>query len=162
MTATSNLNKFEGHEKSIDHMKSELELVFRTMSEITAVSATKVKVSKIENRLNEFASIEHVKTLKEFLLPKIQDFSNKVDDFQAENLNVRECVIHMDQSLSLKSNKNDFTILSQNLRKEFLPIKYMSVIDEKIKEMQITFKNDSIDRTVKFDEYLKDQKQEFD
>ena len=80
-TATNNINKFEASEKSIDFIKSELELIFRTMSEITTVSATKIKVTQIEKRLNEFASIEHVKTLKEFLLPKIEDFSNKVDDF---------------------------------------------------------------------------------
>jgi hypothetical protein len=38
----------------------------------------------------------------------------------------------------------------------------MSIIDEKIKQMAINFQNESIERKVKFDEYLKDTKNYFD
>ena len=38
----------------------------------------------------------------------------------------------------------------------------MSIIDEKIKQMAINFQNESIERKVKFDEYLKDTKNDFD
>ena len=146
MAATTNLNKFEAHEKFIDDLKAQIDAAFQKMSEISALSATKVKVNAIEKRLNEFASIEHVKTLKEFLMPKLEAFSEKVDDFQNENMNVRECVISFDQSLSLKANKNDFSLFAENLKKEFLPIKYLSVLDEKIATVDEILKNDLLER----------------
>lgn len=126
------------------------------MSEISAISATKAKVCEIEKRMDQFASIEHVKTLKEYLLPKIQNFADKIDDFQNENLNVRECVIAFDKSLSLKGNKNDFHLLAENLKKEFLPIKYQSVLEDKIATIDTIIKNDLYERQIKFDEFMKD------
>lgn len=162
MAATTNLNKFEAHEKFIEDLKAQIDVAFQKMSEISALSATKVKVNAIEKRLNEFASIEHVKTLKEFLMPKLEAFSDKVDDFQNENMNVRECVIAFDKSLSLKANKNDFSMFAENLKKEFLPIKYLSTLDEKIATVDEILKNDLLERQLKFDEFMRDTKLEFD
>jgi hypothetical protein len=92
--------------------------------------ARKQKVQEIEDRLNTFAGIEHIQLLKDTFLPKIEKLCDKIDEFQQENLNVRECVIHFDQSLSLKANKNEFMTFKENLRSEFIPIDYMDKLDK--------------------------------
>jgi hypothetical protein len=77
--------------------------------------ATKVKQTELEKRLDSFASIEHVKKLKDYFLPKIEAFSGKIDEFQEENMKVRECCIRFDEDLSFKANKNEFLVLKGKL-----------------------------------------------
>ena len=53
-------------------------------------------MDQLEVRLNSFAQIEHIDQLKNFFLPKIKAFSDKIDEFQVSNENVRECIVKFD------------------------------------------------------------------
>ena len=59
----------------------------------------------IKERLDNFASMEHIDQLKNKLLPKVQEFSNKVDEYQTDNNNMKAIIQQFDVNLSLKCNK---------------------------------------------------------
>ena len=52
MTATKNFDRFEATDTSILDLKTQIDIFFKRMAEISAVSAKKAKVLEIENRLN--------------------------------------------------------------------------------------------------------------
>ena len=56
-------------------------------------------------RLDGFANIEHIDSLKNWFLPRVEKFSKKIDDFEASNASVRECVVRLDEDISLKASK---------------------------------------------------------
>ena len=69
----------------------------------------------IEDRLNSFAQIEHIDQLKNFFLPKIKEFSNKIDEFEQSNDNVRECIVEFDRSICLKADKDSFRTFQKHM-----------------------------------------------
>ena len=71
-------------------------------------------------------------------------------------------MVAFDQSISLKANKNDFVIWAEGLKNEFLPIKYKNVLDDKIHQIDTALSSDLIERQIKFEDFLKETKHEFD
>jgi hypothetical protein len=51
--------------------------------------ATKKKVKEIEGRLDTFANLEHVNTLKNILLPKVQAFSDQLASYINDHLDMK-------------------------------------------------------------------------
>ena len=72
---------------------------------------TKATVSKISKRLDGFAAIEHIDALKHVFLPRIEDFTQKIDKFMNDNQDMRECVRRFDEDLSIKANKIDIVTM---------------------------------------------------
>jgi hypothetical protein len=60
--------------------------------EFTETYETKLVVAGITERLNGFSKIEHIDALKNYFLPKISDFADKIDVFYKSNENIRQCV----------------------------------------------------------------------
>ena len=52
---------------------------------MNATFASASKMDAIEKRLNSFAKIEHIDQLQNIFLPKIEEFSEKIDEFQVSN-----------------------------------------------------------------------------
>jgi hypothetical protein len=80
--------------------------------------------------LDAFASIEHIENIKNYLLPKIQKFSDKIDEYFQDNHLVREVVRGLDESISMKANKSEFIIIRGHLEKMFIPIEELERIEE--------------------------------
>jgi hypothetical protein len=69
---------------------------------------SKKKVSSLEVRLDTFASIEHINKIQEILLPRVEAFSMKIDEFLHDNNQIREVVRKFDEDISIKANKTEY------------------------------------------------------
>jgi hypothetical protein len=65
-------------------------------------------VRVLEERMDTFASIEHIEKIKNVLLPRVEAFSNKIDDFLNDNDQIREVVRKFDEDISIKANKTEY------------------------------------------------------
>ena len=82
--------------------------------------ATKKVVNAISQRMDGFADIEHIKYIKEVLLPRIEDFSGQVLDLLADNGRVKECIRKFDIAISIKASKQDLKTTKAELEKRFI------------------------------------------
>ena len=72
--------------------------------------------------MNTFASIEHIDKIQSILLPRVEAFSNMIDDLLSDNDQIREVVRKFDESISMKANKTEYQIMKGNLEKMFIPV----------------------------------------
>ena len=61
---------------------------------------TKEHVKKFTDRLEKFASIEHVEMLQKYYVPKLEKFSDMVDKYVQDNVEIRAVVRTYDEVLS--------------------------------------------------------------
>jgi len=54
--------------------------------------AAKDSVVSLRQRIDAFSKIEHVTTLRDVMLPRLEAFSEQVDTFQADHIEMRECI----------------------------------------------------------------------
>lgn len=54
-----------------------------------------------------FTSIEHIEELRTVMLPKVRDFSNKVEDLMASNDEMRAVVRNFDELISIKADRTN-------------------------------------------------------
>lgn len=50
---------------------------------------TKKKVKTIEQRLDTFANLEHIDQLKNVLLPRVETFSEQIDEYNEDNIQMK-------------------------------------------------------------------------
>ena len=62
---------------------------------------------KLEKRFDKFSNIEHIDTLKNTLMTKIERFSGLIDNFLSDNKTMRECIRRFDEDMSMKANKGE-------------------------------------------------------
>ena len=74
----------------------------------------------LKQRFEKFSDIEHMKRIKEFLIPKMENFANKIDEWTDNNRQVKECIYQFDQTICKKVNKCDLTVYKQDIQKEFI------------------------------------------
>lgn len=80
--------------------------------EITKL-ATKVEVAELRARIDIFSDLEHMHYLQNVLLPKVQGFSDKLNEFLASNEEIKEVVRIFDKSISTKANKADVELFKK-------------------------------------------------
>jgi len=67
--------------------------------------APKKELDELTARVDHFSTIEHIDTLVNIFIPKINKFSVHLDKFLSDNIDMREGIIRFDNDLSLKANK---------------------------------------------------------
>ena len=55
--------------------------------------------------------MENVSRINDFLIPKLNNFSEEVDRLLNSNKEMRQCIKKFDQDMLLKSNKSDLVVL---------------------------------------------------
>lgn len=85
-----------------------------------AVFDTKEHVKELEDRINQFTSIQHVSYLKEDLLPKMEDTMEHVRNMTASNHEMRECIRRFDEDLSLKAGKSALALLKEHIGNNYV------------------------------------------
>ena len=109
-------------------------------------------VKKVSDRLEKFAAIEHIDQLINVFLPKVQQFSDQVTDFMADNEDVKNCVRKFDEDISIKANKSSLIEMNEEIERRFIPLqRWDQVLDgfddlrqhikEKYKEMESHFED---------------------
>lgn len=54
--------------------------------------ATKDSVADLRQRVDTFSKIEHVTTLRDVMLPRLETFSEQVDTFLEGHIEMKECI----------------------------------------------------------------------
>ena len=99
---------------NIDNIKALYESIEQTnlkIQELSDLKGDKSQIDDIDVRLSGFANIEHIDTLKNYFLPKIEVFAKHIDKFMFDNTNMRECIVRFDEDMSMKCYKSDLLVL---------------------------------------------------
>lgn len=99
------------NKSNIFKLQNSLNQVFTKLDDIDRNKADTCKVDILLSRIDGFANIEHIKKLKEWFLPRIENFALKIDNFEVSNESVRECILKFDQDISLKASKSEILVL---------------------------------------------------
>lgn len=76
--------------------------------------------------------------LKDELLPRVQEFSDLIDSYKKQNLEVRECIRKFDETISHKASKCAIKVLHETIGSEFIRI-------ENLHEMKVMMRKHSVD-----------------
>ena len=82
--------------------------------------ATNMTLKNLEDRFNQFSTIEHIDRLRTWFLPRVEKFILKIDDYETSNENVRHIIRQFDENLSLKANKSYFPIMKAEFAKNYI------------------------------------------
>ena len=77
-------------------------------------------VDDLHERVEAFSQIEHIKAIKEIYLPKVQEFSDHVDEWQEDNEDIKDCVAKFDMALSLKASKAELQVQKEDFERKFV------------------------------------------
>ena len=88
-------------------------------------------------------------------MPKIEDFSNKIDEFQISNENVRECIVNFDKSLCLKADKDGFRTFQKHLEGLFISKDLQEHIENQLSMNSHSFHEEYQKRTDDFENLKK-------
>jgi len=88
----------------------------------------------LQDRMDGYSDIEHIKRIKEFFLPKVANFSDMIDQLLDDNNKVKECIRGFDANICKKANKVELRVIREELEARFIHI-------DKWKEVLIEFKN---------------------
>lgn len=62
-------------------------------------------IKEYMKRTDYFSDIDHIKKLKEILLPKMYTFMDHIQDFKDDNEKMRSMIREFDKTISLKASK---------------------------------------------------------
>ena len=85
-----------------------------------SLTASKAYVEKFEAFMAQFAKFEHIQVLRDEVVPKMEHFTDLMDKYSEDNLDMRMCVRKFDQDLSLKANKCGIVTLREELEVGFV------------------------------------------
>ena len=78
---------------------------------------TIVNFQGLLSRFDKFAEIECVMQLENTYLPKIKDFTDKINELIESNIENKECIIRFDEAMSFKANKSAIMSIEHDLGK---------------------------------------------
>lgn len=81
------------------------------MDQLAHKSATREMLKRLEAKIDEFSSFDHVKKLKTVWLPKFTFFGEKIDFFMEELDIVKQTMAKLDVALNLKLNKSHIFVV---------------------------------------------------
>ena len=76
------------------------------MFRLTTVSANKKQVRTLEERINEFSSIDHIDKIKTHFVPMFEKFGGKINHFYCRMDEMTDCIKRFDYNMNLKVNKS--------------------------------------------------------
>jgi RNase H-fold protein (predicted Holliday junction resolvase) len=100
---------------------------------------SKQRVMLIHRRLEGLCEIEHIKHIKDYLLPKIQATTERIDEFIHKLDEIQYCVRRFDETLSTKSNRAELFQMRGELEIGFIPRYEMEKIQERFEFLGVAF-----------------------
>ena len=70
------------------------------------------------------------------LFPKMEGFARKIDDYRTDNKLTREVVRKLDESVSMKVNKEKFTEMKYDFERQFISAQKCAEIFEEIDSLK--------------------------
>ena len=55
--------------------------------------------------MKEYARFDHIRELRADVIPKVDHFTNLLDKYTNDNVEMKECILKFDNRLCLKSSK---------------------------------------------------------
>ena len=95
--------------RDIDHLKEQV-----------LQRATCAAFDDLSAEFRKFSSIESVERITEYLLPRLERFSEQCGQLDASNQEIKEVVQQFDQDLSLKYNKGDHIIFKNQMDEVYM------------------------------------------
>jgi isocitrate/isopropylmalate dehydrogenase len=77
---------------ALEHTSALRGTMIEVMQDRLISKAAKDSVVELRQRLEAFSNIEHVTTLKDVMLPRLEAFSDQVETFQADHIEMKECI----------------------------------------------------------------------
>ena len=77
-------------------------------------------VDVLKKRVDTFSSIEHVDFLKNYLVPKMEKFSDNIDNFTKDNERMRCCIQEFDVSMCTKATKASLELMRKDMETRFI------------------------------------------
>lgn len=74
----------------------------------------------LQDKVDSFANIDHIRKLKTVFLPKFEEFSNHIDHYTEKIYKMEISVESIDEAMSIKANKSQLTILESKVRKDLV------------------------------------------
>ena len=134
--------KLKHTEQQFKHKTNEIESVGIQMKNMENRLASKVEVSQVSTRLNQFCEFENMKAIETVFLPKMVKFCGNIDHFENDNAQVKECVRKFDEALSLKASKGEMSTQLSRLEKSFISVHLWEVIDKKLESIRSELQNE--------------------
>ena len=85
------------------------------LDEKVAGRATCAAFDDLSAQFSKFSSIESVERIAEYLLPRLELFSEQCSELYASNQEIKEVVQQFDKDLSLKYNKSDHFLFKNKM-----------------------------------------------
>ena len=82
--------------------------------------ATHEFVQELRNKIDEFASIDHINKLRTLFLPKFKDFGTRIDFFFSEMTRFEQIIKQFDFNLNLKANKAQIMVFEDKINNKFI------------------------------------------
>ena len=114
------------------------------------------QVSEHHQKINGFASIDHIDKLKNVFLPKFETFGRKIDIFMRELKDIRIGVQHIDGQLGIKANKAHLTLLEEKLADTFVTETQWRLLENEHRELLYTYEAALAKMQQKVDRYEQD------
>ena len=86
---------------------NKLNKLFIDLSNFDNKYASTVSVTTVSKRMDEYADISHIKRLKEYYMPKIEEFAAMITQLLDSNAEVQNCILKFDQTICEKANKSE-------------------------------------------------------
>lgn len=77
---------------ALEHISALRSTTIEEMQDRLMSKAAKDSVVSLRQRIDAFSKIEHVTTLRDVMLPRLEAFSEQVDTFQADHIEMKECI----------------------------------------------------------------------
>lgn len=101
----------------------------------------KYVVRDLTARVDAFSSIEHLTTIENVLLPKLNHFENSFEFYKVDNFEMRSCIRSFDESMSSKANKVSLNILKEELWKLFIHQDDWTTLNQRIHDINTAMEN---------------------
>ena len=151
----TNASKIAKTDQNLDQANS-------SISQLDAKKSDKTEVKAINIRLDGFANIEHIDSLKNHFLPRIEKFSEEIDKFMSDNRAMRECIIKFDQDISIKANKSDFPLFKSKLDQEYVNFDNYLKLDKRYDTFLDLYNREKDMRDIEFLEFKNQKSDHFD
>ena len=79
--------------------------------EIEDVYETQGNFKGLLTRFNVFSQIENIDMITTVFMPKIIDFTRKIDEFIDSHESMKECIRKFDETMSIKANRTKVELL---------------------------------------------------
>ena len=126
------LKKLQTLKKDMSQKDDEIEELFDKFKEIEGIYETQGNFNTLQTRFNVFTEIENIDMITNVFMPKIIDFTKRIDEFILSHESMKQCIRKFDEDISIKANSIKVDLLRQEIEDGFMSNKEWGKIDQKL------------------------------